>query len=59
MKYYTMMHNKYFKYNLFHINIRTRFALGWELVGYLTTDKNEDVNLITVIMIACYELQIF
>lgn len=23
--------------SIFHINIRTRFALGWELVGYLNT----------------------
>lgn len=31
----------------------------FEYLNSLTTDKNEDVNLITVIMIACYELQIF
>lgn len=31
----------------------------FEYLNSLTKDKNEDVNLITVIMIACYELQIF
>lgn len=31
----------------------------FEYLNSLTTAKNEDVNLITVIMIACYELQIF
>lgn len=56
MKYYTMMHKKYFKYNIFYINIHTRFAWGWELVGYFNTlivylmkrQKSVNVNSITM-----------